>query len=285
MGKKIISVILAAVLMLSFTACGKKAELTVNGTDIDNEITAYFKASAKEGEDYTRLVARYVAVNSEFHNHGLTVPRSTRAEISQDVNDIWHNFGTYYETLGVSKETIYKIQLSKAYEILLLEERYGEGGVSPVSEDEIKTYFRENYAAIRFVTGYFFEVTESGTVNMTDAEKAALAEKFNAAGSAVNGGTTFEEAVSLIGSAEVHSAVVNSAGNDNFPDGFWEEARKIEMNKCAVVTLGSYIFLVQRVNSEEGEYECYSQYRSNCLYEIKGEEFEQIIAAWTECYK
>ncbi len=286
MNKKIISSLLTLLILITlFSGCGKNAAVKINGTKVDSEVAAYFKASAKEGEDATELIRRYVAVNSEFNNHALTVPRSMRSSLSGDVNDIWHLWSGYYENLGISKETIYKIELSKVYETLLLEERYGENGVSPVSEKDIKAHFRENYAPIRFVTGYLFEVTEDGTTEMTEAQKTKLKNSFSAAAESINGGTGMEEAVGILGSEDIHSTVVSSVGNDNFPDGFWNEVKKIKMNKASVITLGSYVFLVQKVNGEEGEYECYSQYRSDCLYQMKGEEFEQIVSCWAQQYK
>lgn len=285
MTKKIISSLLALLtVILLFGGCAKKTEVKINGTNIDNEVTAYFKATAQEGEDVNALIARYVAINSEFNNRSLTVPANMRSSLSDDVNSIWNLFGTYYEGLGISKETIYKIELSKVYETLLLEERYGENGVSPVSEDDLKEYFRGNYASIRFVTGYMFEVTENGTTEMTEKQKDELKQSFNAAADAVNDGTSIEEAVGLLNSAEIHDTVVNSKGNDNFPDGFWDEVKKIEVNKAAVINLGSYIFLVQKVDSEKGDYECYSEYKSDCLYQMKGEEFDKIIDAWAKQY-
>ena len=285
MTKKIISSLLALlIIVMLFGGCTKKSEVKINGTNIDNEVTAYFKATAQEGEDVNALIARYVAVNSEFNNRSLKVPANMRSSLSDNVNNSWNLFGTYYENHGISKETIYKIELSRVYETLLLEERYGENGAFPVSEDDLKEYFRGNYAAIRFVTGYLFEVTENGTAEMNGEQKEKLTESFNAAADAINNGTSIEEAVSLLDSAEIHDTVVNSNGNDNFPDGFWDEVKKIEVNKADVILLGSYIFLVQKVDSEKGDYECYSEYKSDCLYQMKGEEFDKIVSSWAKQY-
>lgn len=285
MSKKIISLFLVLLTVtLSFCGCGKSARLKINGTKIDSEVTAYFKASAEEGADVNRLIARYVAVNSEFSNRNLTVPRNTRSSLSADVNDIWHLWGKYYEDLGISKETIYKIELSKVYETLLLEEQYGKDGATPVSEDDLKEFFRANYASVRFVTGYLFEIDENGTTEMNDSQKNKLKDSFADTADAINGGTSIEEAVRLLGSAEIRSTAVNSESNDNFPEGFWNEVKKIEVGEAAVIALGSYIFLVQRVDSESGDYECYSRYRSDCLYRMKGEEFNKTVDSWAENY-
>lgn len=285
MYKKTVSLFLALLtLVLCLSGCGKNAAVKVNGTKIDSEITAYFNASAKEGEDVNALITRYVAVNSEFNNHSLTVPKSTRLELSDDVNNIWQFWGNYYTNLGISKETIYKIELSKVYKTLLLEERYGENGSSPVNENDIKEYFRQNFAAIRFVTGYLFEISENGTTEMAESQKEKLKDSFKDAADVINGGSGFEDAVKILDSAEIHDAVVNSSGADNFPDGFWDEVKKIEINKAGVISLGSYVFLVQRVSAEKGEFECYSQYRSDCLYQMKGQEFEQVVDGWAKNY-
>lgn len=284
--KKTVSLLLVIlIILLSFCGCGKNAKLKINGTKIDSEVTAYFTASAKEGEDVNRLVARYVAVNSEFNNCLLTVPKSLRSSLSEDVNNIWHIWGNYYKNLGISKETIYKIELSKVFETLLLEEHYGKNGPAPVSEDDLKEFFRENYASVRFVTGYLFEIAENGTTEMTENQKNKLKDSFKSAADAINDGTSIEESIKLLVNAEIHDTVVNSRGNDNFPDGFWNEVKKIDIGKAGVISLGSYVFLVQKVDGEKGDYECYSQYRLDCLYQMKGDEFSKTVDLWTEQYK
>lgn len=286
MGKKIVVFLLALCLIsISLCGCSDRAEITVGGTKVSNDVTAYFKTLVKEGEDVKPLASRYVAVNSEFNNKGLSVPASKRAALSEKVNDLWHLYGSYYESKGISKETIYKIELSKVYETLLLEERYSENGESPLSESDIKAYFRDNYASIRFVTGYLFNVDENGTTEMTEEQKNALTSSFNAAATAINGGTDISEAISLLGSPEIHSAVVSSTDSGSFPDGFFDAVKKLDTNKSAAIVLGSYVFLVQRMDAEDGEYECYSEYRSDCLYQMKGEEFEKIVADWAKQYK
>ena len=286
MGKRIVVFLLALCLIsISLYGCSGRAEITVGGTKVSNDVTAYFKTLVKEGEDIKPLASRYVAVNSEFKNKGLSVPASKRAALSEKVNDLWHLYGSYYESKGISKETIYKIELSKVYETLLLEERYSENGESPLSESDIKAYFRDNYASIRFVTGYLFDVDENGTTEMTEAQKNALTSSFNAAATAINGGTDISEAISLLGSPEIHSAVVSSTDSGSFPDGFFDAVKKLDTNKSAAIVLGSYVFLVQRMDAEDGEYECYSEYRSDCLYQMKGEEFEKIVEDLAKQYK
>lgn len=291
--KKVISLILVAVMILSLTSC-TVSKAKVNGTKIDNEIYAYFEARAEKDEDdeateeaILNEISRYVAINSEFSNRGLVLDSGVKAEVSARVNDLWHLYGSYYEENGISKQTIYKIELSAAYEDALLADYYSENGDKPVTEDEIKKYFEDNYAAIRFVTGYLFNVGDDGsTIAMSTAEKDKVTNSFKAVAEMVTDGTTIEEAVGSLGeNTEVHDTVINAFSDGTFPEGFFNAVKGVEKGKTEIVTVGDYIFLVNRIDIFSEEYGYYSQYRTDCLKQMKGEEFSAVVDTWAENYK
>ncbi len=291
--KKFISLILVAVMTFGLASC-TASKVKINGTKIDNEIYAYFEAHAEKNEDgeiseeaVLKDISRYVAINSEFNNRGLVLDSSIKAEVSAHVNDLWHLYGSFYEENDVSKQTIYKIELSNAYENALLADYYAEDGDKPVTEDEIKKYFGENYAAIRFVTGYLFNVDDNGaTKPMTDGEKNKLTNTFKSVAEMITDGTSIEEAVGSLGeNTEVRDTVVNAFFDGTFPEGFWNEVKNIEKDKTAVFTVGDYIFLVNRVDIFSEEYGYYNTYRTDCLKQMKGEEFSAIVDTWAENYK
>lgn len=291
--KKIISLILVAVMVFSLASC-TIAKVKVNGTKIDNEIYAYFEAHTEKNEDGDAIetailkeISRYVAINSEFLNRGLALDSNEKAEVSNHVNDLWHLYGTYYESIGVSKQTIYKVELSKAYENALLADYYSENGDKPLAEEEIKKYFEENYAAIRFVTGYLFNVDDNGNmVAMPTTEKDKVTKSFKAVAEMVTDGTSIEEAVGSLGeNTEVHDTVINAFSDGTFPEGFFDAVKGVEKGKTEVVTVENYIFLISRVDIFSEEYGYYSQYRTDCLKQMKGEEFSAVIDSWAENYK
>lgn len=289
--KRILALVLLLCLLLSSCA---PAKVKVNGAKIDNEVYTYFEEMGRRDDlDDINLdgfvkeqIARYTAVNSEFSNRQLTLTTPQKAELSQTVNDSWHLYGKYYEEIGVSKQTIYKIEQSKAYEQSLLADYYGENGVAPVSEEEIKKFFTENYAAIRFVTGYLFNIDEKGaTVPMSEEQRTNTIKSFESVAAMINNGTVIEEAVGSFGeNTEVHSGVVFSFSEGTFPAGFFDAVKVIETNKASAVTLGNYIFLVQKVDAFSEEYGYYTTYRSDCLTEMKGEEFRKIVDEWAKSY-
>lgn len=286
--KRIILLLMSFLLAFSLCSCSGPSKVKVNGTKIDNEIYKYYENTLEKDEngevseeDIKSAVSRYVTINSEFANRGLSIDSEVKGALSTHVNNLWHLYGNYYSEIGVSKQTIYKIELSKEYESALLADYY-----SDVSEDEIKSYFKENYIGIRLVTGYLFNVDETGTsVAMTDEQKKSVTSSFNSVVTLINDGTLIEEAVASLGeNTEVHDTLVNAFSDGTFPEGFFNEVKKIETGKTATVTLGDYIFLVQRVDVFDKTYGYYDNNRTGCLEAMKGKEFSKVIDEWSKNY-
>lgn len=287
--KKVVSLLLATlILALVLTSCSSPAKVKVNGVKIDNEIYTYFENTLEKDENgevsedaIKSAISRYVTINSEFANRGLSVDSELKLSLSESVNDLWHLYGNYYNEIGVSKQTIYKIELSELYESLLLADYYNN-----ISEDEIKAYFKENYIGIRFVNGYLFNVDENGSsVAMTDEQKNSVIASYNSVVTLINDGALIEEAVaSLDENAEVYNTLINAFSDGTFPQGFFSEVKKIETGKVATVTLDDYIFLVQRIDVFDKTYGYYENNRTACLEAMKGDEFAKVIDNWSKNY-
>lgn len=287
--KKIISLLLVAILLAAtLCSCSGPTKIKVSGVKIDNEIYTYFENTLEkdESDDVSEdaiksAISRYVTINSEFNNRGLSVDSEQKLALSESVNDLWHLYGNYYNEIGISKQTIYKIELSKIYESLLLADYY-----SNISEDEIKAYFKENYMGIRFVNGYLFNIDENGSsVPMTNEQKDSVIASYNSVVTLINEGTLIEEAVaSLDENAEVYNTLINAFSDGTFPQGFWNEVKKIETGKVATVTLDDYIFLVQRIDVFDKTYGYYENNRTACLEAMKGDEFSKVIDNWSKNY-
>ena len=229
--KKIISLFLVAVIcLLSFASCSAPAKVRVNGTKIDNEVYAYFEDMYDENEtEVTKAISRYVTINSEFYNRNLSLTPAQKSDLSLKVDDLWHLYGIHYQKAGISKQTLYKIETSKLYEDVLLDYYYGQGGVEPVSEDEVKKYFKSNYIAIAYATEYLFNIDETGaTLPMTDSEKATIINEFAKAETLANTGTPIEGATDK----EVHNTLINSSYDGSFPSGFYKEVGRYGCEFC-----------------------------------------------------
>lgn len=282
--KKVISLFLvAAVCVLSFASCSGPAKVRVNGTKIDNEVYKYFKDLHDDNEpQMEKAISRYVTINSEFNNRNLTLTPAQKSDLSADVDDLWHLYGIHYQDLGISKQTVYKIETSKVYEDVLLDYYYGQGGVEPVSENELKRYFKANYIAISYATEYLFNIDETGaTVSMTDTEKATIINSFAKSEGLVNTGTPIEGATDK----EVHNALINSSYDGSFPSGFYKEVANVKVGSASTIVLNDYAFLVHRIDVFDETYDYYSSYRTQCLRELKGDAFDQMVNQWSQSYK
>ncbi len=282
--KKFISLLLAIVFIaLTFSSCDVFSKVKVNGTKIDNEVYYYFEDLYKEDKaQINKAISRYVAINSEFSACSLTLSSAQKSELSKKVNNLWHIYSVHYSNLDISKETIYKIETSKFYEDILLDYYYGPDGASPVSEDEIKKYFKEHYIAINFATDYLFNINETGAiVSMPDAEKASIINKFSDSADLVNTGSLMETTTDK----EVHSTIINSSSDGSFPTGFYKEAEKLEVNSASTIIIGDYVFLVQRIDVFDETYNYYATHRTECLRAMKGNDFNALVDQWSQNYK
>ena len=282
--KKALSLFLVVVIcVLTFSSCDTFSKVKVNGTKIDNEIYYYFEDLYKEDKtQINNAISRYVAINSEFHARALTLSSAQKSELSKKVNDLWHIYSLHYNKIDVSKETIYKIETSSLYEDLLLEYYYGPDGASPVSEEEIKKYFKDNYIAVNFATDYLFNINETGAiVSMSDSEKASIINGFSGSADLVNTGSPIETSTDK----EVHNTIISSASDGTFPTGFYKEAQKLDVNSATTIIIGDYIFLVQRIDVFDATYNYYATHRTQCLRAMKGDEFNTLVDQWSQNYK
>lgn len=281
--KRIFSLVLAVVIcLLSFSSCSGPAKVQVNGTKIDNEVYAYFEDLHTGNKDeIKKSISRYVTINSEFHNRGLNLTPAQKSGLSQEVDKLWHLYGVHFKNIGVSKQTVYKIESSDLYEDVLFEYYYGQGGVEPVSEELLKKYFSQNYIAISYATEYLFNIDENGNmIPMTDNEEAVIIGAFTEAAELVNSGDEIE----MTTSNTVNNALINSSYDGTFPSGFYKEVANIKVGSASTVVLGDYVFLVKRIDVFDETYNYYKKHRMDCLRVARGQAFENMINYWSQFY-
>ncbi len=297
MKKRITALLLALAVFLSLCSCGKNSSVSVNGTKIGSGIYKYFLDRAEnENPDADKSVqnaaamekiSEYVAVNSEFAGRNIILGVSEKAELSDTVNSYWRLFSSYYEGIGVSKQDLYEIELSKVYREKLLENYYSADGDNPVTDDELKAYFSNNFIAFRAVTGFLTTVdSENKTVSLSDADRQATVDIFNNMANEINGGISDFDKVS----GYAHNVVVTSEtvviGRDNtsYPEGFFDNVTDIGAGQSASFVIGDYIFAVQRYDINSEELNLFETYRTDCLKSLKGEDFDAVVADWAKAY-
>ena len=298
MKKRILSVILILSALLSFCSCGKYAAVTVNGVKIDKGVYTYFLDCAKSenpdmsGEELESaadaMLSRYVAINSQFNNDKLTLSVDEKTRLSEDVNTCWQYFGKYYEDIGVSKQDYYLVKTSEFYREKLMENYYSENGTNPVSEETLKDYFNKNFVAFRAVTGFLTTVDENNnTVSLPTSEREKITNQFNAMASDINEGkASIETAASYAENTIItNETVVIGRNSTDYPEGFFENAIKLENDKAGSFVIGDYIFTVHRNDISSDELNLFNEYKDDCLKALKGEEFDSVVDSWSKSYK
>ena len=215
---------LAAVFCTAGCSASKKSALNISGAQIDYETFLYyfdqvhaFPEKYELAADATNeqmidaaieLCCEYVAVNTKLSEYGLTLSASEKRSASNNLEDLWHVFSGYYEKLGVSKQTLMKIETADTSRNRLFYYIYDEGGEKAVSEDDIKKYYNENYISFRAITGYLTTTDANGdTVVMTADQKAAMNKEFIELSTRLGNGQTMNEIVELYSKKHPDSTV------------------------------------------------------------------------------
>lgn len=94
----------------------------------------------------------YAAVEKKFAELGLTFENKEEDKLNIVVDQMWEYFGTYYEELGVSRQSYYDIGLNSEKRTAIFNYYYGEGGEKTVPDDEVISYLKENKARIKYFT-------------------------------------------------------------------------------------------------------------------------------------
>ncbi len=300
--KKILCILLAFCLVPLLPSCsgGNAYALNIAGSELTQGVYAYFldlvvskpevyglASSVGEAElkaEAAELCKNYVAVNSTLKELNLLLADEEKAYISTNVNNLWRLYSEYYSAIGVTKQTLTKIETSNAAKECILLYYYDTSGTKAVSENDLRTYFSENYISFRAINGYLTKTAEDGsTVDFTPEEISALKSKLLSLTVRIADGESFEDVSKRFASEQGISsgktdATIIKKDNNSYPSGFFDEVSKQSPDVPTVIMLDKYIFLVVRgdifITDEE-----YANHRIDCLKDLKGGELDQTIAS------
>lgn len=144
-------------------------------------------------------IRRFVAVQRKCEELGISLTDEEISKITSDLNETWNTenqyvyyvfgyntMGEYYESQGVSEESMREIQKVNKLQEKLFDHYYKKGGELEVKESEIDEYLTENYASVKTLP--FSYTTASGTVLESDEDKKALKDKAQKYADRINNG-------------------------------------------------------------------------------------------------
>ena len=238
------------------------------------------------------LCAEYVAVNTLFAQYGCSLTEAEKSGVSVSTNNLWRLYGRYYESIGVSKQTLYKAEWNHACQSAVITALYGENGQAPVPEEEIKKYYEDNHIVFRAISGYYTDLDEDGnSIPMsgekraeTDASFASMAEKING-GTDIN--TVYNEYLKSQGYEEANESLeirIASPDSKGYPAGFFDAVHALEINKAGVIQLEGYIYVILRLDPYTEDSLYYIQNKNDVLEGLKGEDFQLLVQQQAKGY-
>ena len=142
----------------------------VDGKAFDEYLSDYALTATKE----------YAAVVDKFNELGLTLSDEDIKSINDSISSTLDSQGEFYESEGISKESVKLALKGSKMREELFDHYYAEGGEEAVSDDEMVKYLDDNYLRYKSIsfakTKASTDSSSSATDSSTDSAAAANEE-------------------------------------------------------------------------------------------------------------
>lgn len=131
-------------------------------------------------EEACRLMREYVAIERKYDEFGLTLEQSTLDDNAAWVNYYWSmsDYQKLFEGNGVSKQSVLDIFANSSKRAEIFQYYYGENGPEPLAEDDMKAYYDENYARVKWIAVNLTDEAGNVLEGNDRSEALALAEDY-----------------------------------------------------------------------------------------------------------
>lgn len=320
--KKAFAAVLAASLCLSLAGCydennswaAKKGEDTMPiGGYIYYLFNSYYEAVSKVPSDQEVLkttiedkdgqtwikdkamnsLKSFYYISGKFDELGLELTEEDQDTIQSSTDSMWSYYKSTLEALGVAKDSfntaasIYNTKYQKVMDAL-----YGEGGEMEIPEDELKSYFTENYYSYEYFYASLSTTDEEGnSVDLSEEEKEEVKSKMETYVDKINtGDTTVEDAAS-----EYAEDTLGSAGNstyqapsptlaDNVTTTIKDALDGLEDNKAALAetTTGYYVVRKLPIADKFSDTVSDETQKRNLISTMKRDDFSDFVSEQAE---
>ena len=165
----------ASYMELTQTLQSQNSELDVK----DDNVVKEQKMDGVSSEEWIKNKAleycqRYVAIEKKFDELDLSLTEEESKDVESTIDSFWDTNGEIYEKNGISKNSV-KSVLENTYmtnEVFLY--YYGVDGEEGTTEDDLKQYYEENNARVRYIK---FDLTDGNGEALDDAGKKEMKAK------------------------------------------------------------------------------------------------------------
>ena len=245
------------------------------------------------------LCREYVATNKLFEEKGLTLTEDQQSSIDEYMTSTYPNYEDLYTQIGVADSSYENyLTFNSRYQELFLD-RYQEGGEAAVSEEELGSFYRDNFDEVKLISLSYTEPTEDSSDSSADTQEdnnsSPEAVQATAQGylDRLQAGENMDDLIyeyrqstasdpsTVTRSESVANITVIPANGDNtttYTDDVINQMVAIAQGGSALVqdTENSRYYVVYKVDQDNNT-EYFDANRDNILYEMKSDEFEQYL--------
>ena len=281
--KKLLSILLCLALVSAcFCGCTQKKQtvMTVGAAEIDNEIFAYFfdevySQTKQDGGDLNDTAAMieaavakcngYVGTVTQYGQFMFEMSPKEKLQIATETEEEWMLYGKYYSSVGISKQTVTKINTARVMRTSLLLYYFGEGREYEVSEAEIE---------FKTLNGYLISFDEEGnSIPLSNTELAAVRADFESKRQQLASGTAISE---FNNGQDVEASFV-AVTNTAYPEGFLAKVAELKYDTPTIIETEEYIFIVIRLDAKTDSN--YENYRTSYIETLRGEMLTDLLVS------
>ncbi|MBP0979575.1 MAG: hypothetical protein J6C55_02900, partial [Oscillospiraceae bacterium] len=117
-----------------------------------------------------------ILVNNKFKDMNLKLDEEKSSFLERNLTNQWDalNEQENFEKKGVSKESVLETLLTQLKKKEIFNAYYGEGGEKEVTEDQIKSYLRDNYNKVKYFSFELHGLSEEEKETKTELYKEFL---------------------------------------------------------------------------------------------------------------
>lgn len=294
--------LIIAILMLTLGGCSdKKDKVTVESASVPEGLYVYYLDKViscpedyglEKGDGKGSIAAalesckKYAAAESFLSENSLSLTTEGKRAAAAEVETLWSLYKAYYEKIGVTKPDL-TLAVTHEYRIKrIVDYYYGEAGLEPIDEADLKEEFVDLYVGFRAVTAPLTKTGNLGeTVPLSDREKAALLELFRSYRNEINDGTAtideinvrYSNTQDIIVTENLEINVVK-IGDPMYTEEFFLDLEEISHTKAGIIECGNTLYLLQREKIATTEEDEFHLYRTELIEELKMDEIEGKIA-------
>ncbi|MEG0895761.1 MAG: hypothetical protein RSE93_08580, partial [Oscillospiraceae bacterium] len=292
------------------------------GVYLGNLVESYISATYKDGldtskdlfkqeiegvsaEEYIKQEAKKLSLESlviakKFKELGLTVPQQTTDEINNAMKNSWSYVESFYESNGVGEKSYREILTSRKMQELIFHKYYNKDGIEEVANDDLMVHFKDTFKCIN-IFGIKLEKAEKDKTLTAEQQKRNDDAKKNAQtmlemlqkGKGFN--ETYAEYIKIENKTlpedqqkeiEVKDDNATKLVISNESTNISEKVRNAIMNDLKVgepmlIEDDNGLYLVVGYDIEK-ETDKFDEMRDTLLYDIKGEEFDEMLNNWVK---